>query len=517
MLSERCSVSSSSGSSSTSASAGGMFYEGADRMVERELEAAETLADLAHFAMRECSGAESAGNWGHKGKRAGKRVKSKSPPTELGLNPGHPVTRSLDLAEDKAVVNHQKLGKLCSDALKEPVKAEQNPSNKKLKVERDAVLPKPSPICSTSYPAYGCGKSRRNLSEAEKEERRIRRVLANRESARQTIRRRQALCEELTRKAADLSQENEYLKRERESTLKEYQSLQTTNKHLKDQISKIKAEVEETPISHKPGSVQISPSPPTSCSLFFYNHPSFTPLFWPSISQSPNSVQPQHIQQNPIIMPSDIPLPANGRHDSYHEQENLININGARTPFYIFPCPWLFPRPDHKNAFQPQVPYFPKKEEEETSVNNQYSTTSSSRTVPHLDSHHSFLPLKVKTEASASMEAGPANDFHEISAGFSQDGVDQHIGSQPRDREWSFIHVPNVKQENGLQLDSTTHIETSSKAFHTSGAFPEKSGERTILPTKKVADAVAAAEARKRRKELTKLKNLHGRQCRMHC
>lgn len=68
-------------------------------MVEKELEAAEALADLAHFSVRECSGGESAGNWGHKGKRAGKRVKSKSPPSELGLNPGDPVSRYSDLTE----------------------------------------------------------------------------------------------------------------------------------------------------------------------------------------------------------------------------------------------------------------------------------------------------------------------------------------------------------------------------------------------------------------------------------
>ncbi|KAM0056564.1 putative transcription factor bZIP family [Helianthus debilis subsp. tardiflorus] len=56
-------------------------------------------------------------------------------------------------------------------------------------------------------------KSRQNLTEAEVEARKIRRVLANRESARQTIRRRQAVFEELTRKAVDLSWDNENLKR----------------------------------------------------------------------------------------------------------------------------------------------------------------------------------------------------------------------------------------------------------------------------------------------------------------
>ncbi|CAB4268112.1 unnamed protein product [Prunus armeniaca] len=64
-------------------------------------------------------------------------------------------------------------------------------SNEIVKAEHDAEITKLSPICTTSYPSFSCSKSRRNLTEEEKEERRIRRILANRESARQTIRRRQ--------------------------------------------------------------------------------------------------------------------------------------------------------------------------------------------------------------------------------------------------------------------------------------------------------------------------------------
>jgi hypothetical protein len=47
--------------------------------------------------------------------------------------------------------------------------------------------------------------------QAEKEARRLRRVQANRESARQTIRRKQVLCEELARKAGELQTEKETL------------------------------------------------------------------------------------------------------------------------------------------------------------------------------------------------------------------------------------------------------------------------------------------------------------------
>lgn len=72
---------------------------GVDRMVKEELEAAEALADLAHLAMRESSGAESAGNWGLKRKRAGKRVKSGSPPSQSGLNPPDPAPTCPDLRQ----------------------------------------------------------------------------------------------------------------------------------------------------------------------------------------------------------------------------------------------------------------------------------------------------------------------------------------------------------------------------------------------------------------------------------
>lgn len=83
------------------------------------------------------------------------------------------------------------------------------------KTETDDEFAKPSPMCTTTYAPHHSGKLRQNLTEvpkesncffcnvmiiifkwsfviqAEKEARRLRRVLANRESARQTIRRRQ--------------------------------------------------------------------------------------------------------------------------------------------------------------------------------------------------------------------------------------------------------------------------------------------------------------------------------------
>eukprot|EP00250_Pteridium_aquilinum_P020642 c24894_g5_i2 orf=276-2210(+) len=74
------------------------------------------------------------------------------------------------------------------------------------------------------------------LSEKEKEARRLRRIQANRESARQTIRKKQVLCEELTKKASTLALENECMKQKRESLMQELFSLKGQNFHLKQQL-----------------------------------------------------------------------------------------------------------------------------------------------------------------------------------------------------------------------------------------------------------------------------------------
>ncbi|PON42838.1 Basic-leucine zipper transcription factor [Parasponia andersonii] len=513
--SSACYSSSSSSSATSSPAPTSLRGGGADRMVEEELEAAEALADLAHFGMRESCGGESVGVR----RRKGKRVKSELLPPKPGLDLVDSVARCSDLAQDR-IVSQKQDAKVCGNVLTEPLKTEDDNREKNLKVEKNTELPNTSPVGTARYSLLGCGKSRRNLTEAEKEERRIRRVLANRESARQTIRRRQALCEELTKKAADLASQNDTLKREMEMALKEYQALEITNKQLKDRMANAKADTEEIHSRHKPARVQLPPpsASPGNCSPFMYNHPPFIPLFWPAASQSENAVHASHILQNAIVMPSNIPFPAEGRHNSF-EQEIPINTNGP-APFYIFPCPWFFPHPDH--GVQSQPSFARKIEQDETYVSNKCGATSS-KPIPHLENQHSFLPVKVKTEPSYPLEVR-TNDHNEHPAEVSQDTADYQTVSRRVSVEPIIAPTPvkpmmpisTAKLENGLH-DSTPHVKTSEDEFHTPSAPSGKSCEPIIYLCKKSAEAIAAAEARKRRKELTKLKNLHGRQCRMHC
>ncbi|RLM57820.1 actin cytoskeleton-regulatory complex protein pan1-like [Panicum miliaceum] len=94
----------------------------------------------------------------------------------------------------------------------------------------------PHAVPAPAAAATGYGTLPRHmLTEAEKEAKRLRRVLANRESARQTILRRQAIRDELARKVADLSSQNENMKKEKDMVIQEYLSLKEANKQLKEQ------------------------------------------------------------------------------------------------------------------------------------------------------------------------------------------------------------------------------------------------------------------------------------------
>ncbi|KAF3321806.1 G-box-binding factor 3 [Carex littledalei] len=85
-------------------------------------------------------------------------------------------------------------------------------------------------------------RGQRNLNESERDAKRQRRILANRESARQTILRRQAFRDELARKVSILSAENMILKKEKENATREYFYQKEMNQQLKDQITPLKEE-----------------------------------------------------------------------------------------------------------------------------------------------------------------------------------------------------------------------------------------------------------------------------------
>ncbi|KAK7284884.1 hypothetical protein RJT34_19638 [Clitoria ternatea] len=430
-----------------------------DRIVPAEdIEAAETLANLA---MRD---SHSADEW------TTHPSFTRDSPSDLSHSP-------IPLG-GQAIAGQQLDQKVSTTTSVETERIQQDDCSRHMEVEQDADLLRKT----TSYSLARCSKSRRNLNEEEKEARRIRRILANRESARQTIRRRQfrllfklsqALCEELTRKATTLVLENENLKKEKELALKEYQSLETTNKHLKAQIAKsINTEVEKTPVVPQSSVAEVTPLSGNS-PWFLYNHFPVTQIFWPSFLQSSNPVQLQHTPFNSFAIPSNAIVPCFSEPESYHKQNNLINDNRTQNPVYMFPCPWVFPLHEFGNG--PSSPSGSLRDKQDKlTLGQQCSSGSSLNTAANVD-FQAALPVKFRTEASSWTEARPINDPGCAAHGFTLDG--------------------RAKRTEG-------HIRR----------------EQFIGHGKSPADVAAAAEARKRRKELTKQKSVvHNRQSRMHC
>ncbi|XP_057777852.1 uncharacterized protein LOC130996574 isoform X2 [Salvia miltiorrhiza] len=142
--------------------------------------------------------------------------------------------------------------------------------------------PSPQKITHQSNPLMM--KFRRKLTEAEKEERKLRHIMANRESARQTIRRRQAMHLELTKKAADVLEENENLKKHKELMVEDFNSLRERNEFLKARLAEaqkvVAGDTKEEPDSSE---AEKTCSAATATTPIFHQNqpPSLAPCFWP--------------------------------------------------------------------------------------------------------------------------------------------------------------------------------------------------------------------------------------------
>ncbi|XP_020212591.1 uncharacterized protein LOC109797089 isoform X2 [Cajanus cajan] len=398
----------------------------------------------------------------------------------------------------------------------ETERIQQDDCSRDMKVEQDAYL-----LPNSSNSLVRCSKSRRNLTEEEKEARRVRRILANRESARQTIRRRQALCEELNRKAATLVVENQNLKREKELALKEYQSLETTNKHLKAQIAmSINTEVEKAPVEPESSVAKVTPFSGNG-PWFLYNHFPVPQIFWPSILESSNPVHLQNAPFNYIAIPSNANVPCSSVSESCRKQNSLINDNRTQNPCYVFPCPWLFPLPQFGNGQSSSPSSSLKDKQDNLSQGNQCSSSSSLNTLANVD-YQAALPIKLTTEASGWAEPRPVNDHGCATPIFSLDGGEKKTGCNFIEKFHGPVlgcngHASAVKPEHEFQLHSAPDNKVSSTTYIATSSLEKKQEQQFICPGKNLADVVAAAEARKRRKELTKQKSIHNRQSRMHC
>ncbi|GMH09940.1 hypothetical protein Nepgr_011781 [Nepenthes gracilis] len=310
-------------------SAGTKGLCGEELEYEEDRMAAEVLASLAISAV---------GDSDSGGQSASQRVKSKSVPVDSVLTtPLKSVACSFDLNEEWE-------------------EKHENDDVKLENAEEDVKLISLNPLHVTTHG----GKSQKIATEVEKEARRQRRVLANRESARQTIRKRQALHEELTRKAADLTFENENLKRDKELSVKEYQSLQSINKNLKEQMGKrleAREQVNQGEVELANTIDHVSTRSLARRTFFTFGKTLFTSTARPWGIESLNASSSQW-DQHRIDVSSKINVPMNTSLLSHElmNSSSSINCPGARC---MLLCPWLLTQHDLEHSHH-QTPGLPE-------------------------------------------------------------------------------------------------------------------------------------------------------------
>ncbi|KAK4762137.1 hypothetical protein SAY87_030021 [Trapa incisa] len=348
-------------------------------MAKIEMDTAEARADLVHLS----AGESGCGSIGEVSGRGRKRVNTKSwsSLTELNLANSAPP---------------------CSDLSQQYRKENSHNTIHHPKLEECAETFDESHACTTdSVPLGGAmSRPRENLSEAEKEAKRLRRILANRESARRTIRHRQALFEELTRKAFELTEENEKLKKGMETAMIEFQNLETKNKRLKAEA--VKAAGHKLSRRHELKHVWTEmPASHLNFPLFLHSSP-FASCLWPSLVQSPSITQPYQVLST---LPS-VPANAIARACDQPHQKAMLSITGPRTHVYMPADPQGFTLSNQKGQCEPSRC---------KSERDEHVSTSSSRSADSSGNCVHVLPAPVKPkEASGAVSELLIIDLNEI-------------------------------------------------------------------------------------------------------
>ncbi|XP_074379108.1 uncharacterized protein LOC141720542 [Apium graveolens] len=434
------------------------------------------------------------------------------PPNPNGTQTRAKAIQDLNVVpEDSVVEGQQDSEKECHIAVTEPIRTEEN-----TEIQKDPKEGK------SSAPHVTC-KSRRDLNrltEDQKEARRLRRMLANRLSARQTILKRQARCDELARKAAELQCENDNLKKEKEAAMREYASLKRTNKRLKSQLnmsgvteeSEVEEEVDET----QEGSKSDNGHTRTTTSLsthqyYIFNQPSSFPFVLPYSTPGSNTVQTA--PQDGIFVASQAPVLANSPNCSLMEYENPLRMNIPGNTSYALPYHWFIP-PMHPAE---RIPPQPMDLAGKLNANNQSTTNSYWKSIADIKRDQRLAPNMMTGEASTSVETiMPSVQVHHgngsrkklrnktkvtsEAAAATSEGIEETVGGL------------SVRQNDS----SKRRNEVSTCAAATSSSSEENPQQPVDSLLRRRMGAYSAAAARKKRKEVIKTKNFqYSRQARV--
>eukprot|EP00249_Psilotum_nudum_P013075 c24140_g1_i1 orf=675-2330(-) len=375
------------------------------------------------------------------------------------------------------------------------------------------------------------------LTKVEIEARRIRRLQANRESARQALRKKQMLCQELSQKAATLKFENEAMKKEKEQLLQEFLALSERNRQLKEQlIVQSGSELGHPLLSHSTSfpSQQISLLPLQFPMIPYGGVPLQPVIQYFALSQDGAS------SQTSTLLECDLPL---GK-----DYNSATNSNGLVLGLWMRTHgdsqPFLFPRSSFIDqlsqlfvscsAKEPsKIDSLPASSCQALALMTQKDIVDKLSEVPVQNSD--LAQCGVEKESGSQCAQTDVRATQLASENASSLALDLKSGSCRSDiavaASTSKRKTGKVNMPKGISTLTKRHLEgvvTSGCGSHTimqavTGSSDRRSihegSQETCSYTRKKfpAAAAAAAEARRKRKELTRSKILYSRQLRLPC
>lgn len=245
----------------------------------------------------------------------------------------------------------------------------------------------------------------------------------------------------------------------------------------------------------------------TALSFTYNNLASALPFYWPMMVQPPEASAEQCRSENGIAPPPLVPTMQLWKPNSFPDQGNSVVIANPGTLFCVLPFPCLFPFQGLGTAGHPQSSGLEEKQKE-TSSSHEYTVSASSK-----------QKLKASTGVLDSGRSKSAEGPHHVGYGLPPDGNGE---TEATHRQRMLLMpaplncirpVASIGPFTALhQNDDQNEVPIPCTDEDTSNTISDESQEKTVRPGKRGICVIAAVEARKRRKELMKLKNLHGNQ-----
>lgn len=283
----------------------------------------------------------------------------------------------------------------------------------------------------------------------------------------------------------------------------------------------VKTKAKEIPRESNPNHVECYGSAPSRTAFPSCNQPSAIPLHWLSSIQHLDANLFQSRSIHDFANPSLFPMTHTWRPEIFSGQRDSTVLANPGALLCVMPFPCFLPLNSPTNAIHAVSPHQHDRQNQ-TYLHDQCTASSSLRNSVRGEDHQPSLSLELKTEACASTPSIPADDDQQAGFGFPPDGGSGNSKGTYRNKmilmptPLSCVRPPTsvgaVLNTTAAHNNASTNVEAiASSARQREKGMSEEYQEPSTDNSKIPVDASTAAEARRRRKELMKLKILQVR------